>query len=182
MKRTAGLMLALVVAVALPACGSTEGPTSTTDGVTNGTGDDGGNGTGTGDRGGDGTGTHGDNGQGTVAAEPGPKIQIINEPGQLVDISEHMPAGYVTIIDFYADWCGACKIAEDKLVTGIEDQDRIVVRKVNIDDDTSAVAKHYDVGALPHLRVYDGNGELAYVLVGNDAMTAAEKALEVLKR
>jgi thioredoxin 1 len=172
MRTYLGFAFALVIALGSAACGSTEGP-STTDGVTNGGDKD--------DKSGNGNGnTNGDNG--TVASDPGPKIQVINEPGQLIDIAEFMPAGHVTVVDFYADWCGACKIAEEKLVTGIEAQERIVVRKVNIDDDTSAVAKHYDVGALPHLRVYDGNGELAYVLVGNDAMTAAEKAVEVLNR
>ena len=166
--------LALALATALGSCGGTDG--STTDKVTRG-------GTGNGGTGNGGTGNGDGNGDGgDLVGDPGPKIQVINEPGELIDIADFMPAGHVTVIDFYADWCGACKIAEEKLVAGIEQEPRIVVRKVNIDDDTSPVAKHYDVGALPHLRVYDRHGQLAYVLVGNDAMTAAEKAFEVLNR
>jgi len=110
------------------------------------------------------------------------KVKIVNQPGVVVSMDAVLVPGSVTVIEFYADWCGACKIIEKKLLAKIGGEPRIVLRKINIKDDTSAVAKQFDVGALPHVRIFDGNGKLSHVLVGNSATKAGELAIKVLAR
>ncbi|MCB9562157.1 MAG: thioredoxin family protein [Kofleriaceae bacterium] len=152
---------ALVVA---SACGPARGP-------------GGGAGTGTGVVGGGG-GSDGAVG-GDAAGEPAKVVQL-NEPGELVDVEASFVPGYVIVVDFWAEWCGGCKVMEARLMEAIADQPRILVRKVDVGDGETPVAEHYQIGPLPHLRIYDTHGELRYVLANNAALDAGAKAIEVL--
>lgn len=116
-------------------------------------------------------------------AEPAPpKVLQLNETGVLVDIDAALVPGYVTIVDFWADWCGACKTMEDAFMPLIADEPRILVRKVDVGDGDTPVAEHYDIGPLPHLRIYDTHGKLQYILLNNNALETGQKALEVLRQ
>lgn len=115
-------------------------------------------------------------------SSPAQKVMIVNQPGMVVAMDDVLVPDCVTVVEFYADWCGACKVIEKKLMAVIDREPRIVLRKINIKDDTSPVAKAYDVGLLPHLRIFDSKGKLAYVLVGNNATKAGQLAIEVLAR
>jgi thiol-disulfide isomerase/thioredoxin len=83
----------------------------------------------------------------------------------------------VTVVDFWATWCGGCAIVDEKLHAAIAGERAVVVRKIDIGDGDTPVARQHKVGALPHVRIYDRTGNLRYVLAGNDAMTAGEAAL-----
>lgn len=128
-----------------------------------------------------------------TAAEPAPdaqpeapapvtaeKVKIVNEPGQYVALEDILVPGVVTVVDFYADWCGACMVMEEKLLEATADEPRIVLRKINIADTDTDVARKYDIGPLPHLRIYGPDGKLAHVLVGNQALQAADLSRELL--
>jgi thiol:disulfide interchange protein len=112
-----------------------------------------------------------------VSAE---KVKIVNEPGQYVALEDILVPGVVTVIDFYADWCGACHVMEEKLLEATADEPRIVLRKINIADTDTDVARRYDIGPLPHLRIYGPDGKLAHILVGNQALQAANLSRELL--
>ncbi len=116
-----------------------------------------------------------------VRALPPARVANINlAPGAMVDIEQYTVAGYVTIVDFWAEWCAACKVIEDELRVELA-QEAVVVRKVDVGTGDSEVARAYQLGALPHLRIFDRKRRLRYVLVGNDAHQAGEAALALAR-
>ncbi len=115
----------------------------------------------------------------TKPAGPPEKSVQLNAPGAPVNIDTMLVPGYVTVVDFWSDTCGACVIAGGRLAVSVAQSDTVLIRKVDVGDGFTEVAKAYDVGALPHLRVYDQQGKLRYALVGNDAMEAGEIAKQI---
>ena len=108
-----------------------------------------------------------------------PKSVQINAPGQPVSVDDSLVAGYVTVIDFWGDHCGACHVVGAMLAVGVAKQDRVVIRKVDVGDGFTQVAKDYDINALPHYRIYDKHKRLRYDLVGNDCTKASDIAREL---
>jgi thiol-disulfide isomerase/thioredoxin len=80
--------------------------------------------------------------------------------GEAFDVRDHLAEGKYTIFDFYADWCASCRVLDPQLRRLAADRDDVAVRKVDIVDWTSAVVKQYQVTSLPHVQVYDPNGQL----------------------
>lgn len=76
------------------------------------------------------------------------------------------------IVDFYADWCGPCKMQSPIL----DEISEATVYKVNIDEEPD-LATRYSVMSIPTLIVFK-NGEVASKSVG---LTAKEQILEMLK-
>ena len=64
----------------------------------------------------------------------------------------------VVLVDFYADWCGPCKMMSpviDKIAE--EADDRVKVCKLNVDD-AQDIAVEYNVMSIPTLILFkDGN-------------------------
>lgn len=91
-------------------------------------------------------------------------IVTISMEGEAVDISGHLASDKVTIVDFYADWCVPCKVLEKKLVAMMREDEGIALRKVNIVDWGSAVAKQHlkGVDGIPFVIIYDGSGKELY--------------------
>ena len=114
-----------------------------------------------------------------AASAPPAKTVRLNAPGAMVDVPAALVADYVTIVDFRAAWCGACDEVAAKIAPSLADQPRVVVREVDVGDSGSAVARAYDIGALPHYNVYDRARRLRYVLVGPDCLRAPTLAKEL---
>ncbi|XP_017771779.1 PREDICTED: thioredoxin, mitochondrial-like [Nicrophorus vespilloides] len=69
------------------------------------------------------------------------------------------------IVDFFANWCGPCKVLEPRLANVIAKRaGKISLAKVDIDDMAEVAAK-YDVGSIPALVVFR-NGKVEERLVG----------------
>ena len=86
---------------------------------------------------------------------------------KLEDIKE------LTIVDFYADWCGPCKMQSPIIDKIAEERQDIKVGKVNIDEN-SELAEKYGVMSIPTLVVIK-NGEVSSQFVG---VTPKEKIEE----
>ncbi len=111
-----------------------------------------------------------------AAAPTPPKSVQLNKPGEAIDIEASLVPGYVTVVDFWGEHCGACEIVGAKLEEGVAGEARVLIRKIDVGDGFTPVAKAYDIGALPHFRVFDKRGNLRFVLVGNDTLEATKIA------
>lgn len=99
-----------------------------------------------------------------------------------VDFKTIPVRGKITIVDFYADWCGPCKVLELRLQHLVQGKN-IAVRRVNVGKWDNAAAKQatrdFRLASLPYLRVYDGSGKLAAEVkngMWDEVLEAVEKA------
>ncbi len=67
------------------------------------------------------------------------------------NIDEKVKEGLV-LLDFYADWCGPCKMIGPVLEQVADENDDINVVKVNVDENIS-LAQQYGVQGIPSLFV-----------------------------
>jgi thioredoxin 1 len=69
------------------------------------------------------------------------------------------------LVDFWAEWCGPCKMLAPILDEIASDYDgRVKVAKVNVDEH-SAVAGEYGIRAIPTLLIFK-NGQIVEHVVG----------------
>ena len=113
------------------------------------------------------------------AGGPPPQFLAINAPGELVDVEAALVPGRVTVVDFRADWCGACAVVDANLRQAITGDPRIVVRTVDVGDGATPIAGAYGIRGLPHVLIVDRAGALRYRLVGDDALTVGQLARQV---
>ncbi len=113
------------------------------------------------------------------APRPPDKIVQLNAPGAAVDVAAALPAGYVTVVDFWSQSCEACGPLGARLETGVADEPRVVIRKVDVGDGDTPVAAAYQIAALPHFFIYDKQKRLRYDLVGPDCLQAARYARQL---
>lgn len=86
-------------------------------------------------------------------------IQTITH-GSEVDIEKHLVPGKYVLFDFYADWCGPCRALEPHLLElAGQHADRLALRKVDVINWESEVARQYGMTSIPYLVLYgpDGN-------------------------
>jgi thiol-disulfide isomerase/thioredoxin len=107
------------------------------------------------------------------------KIVQLNAPGAAVDVAAALPAGFVTVVDFWSQSCEACGPLGQRLETGVADEPRVVIRKVDVGDGDTPVAAAYQIAALPHFFIYDKQKRLRYDLIGPDCLAAARYAREL---
>ena len=63
---------------------------------------------------------------------------------------EVMKAGKPVLIDFYADWCGPCRMLAPTVEELAEERDDIKVCKVNVDDQPE-LAQAFEISVIPTL-------------------------------
>ena len=80
-------------------------------------------------------------------------MKIINES----NFNEEIAVGKV-LVDFYADWCGPCKMLLPVLEES-EEKIGIPIKKVNVDESTS-IAREYGVMTIPTLILFDNGKEI----------------------
>lgn len=87
-------------------------------------------------------------------------LKITNENFE----EEVMKSEKPVIVDFYADWCGPCKMQSPIIDAIAEEQTEIKVGKVNVDENQE-LATQYNVMSIPTILVIK-NGEVSKQFVG----------------
>ena len=83
-------------------------------------------------------------------------------------------ANGTTLVDFYADWCGPCRMVSPIVDEIAEERSDITVGKVNVDDE-NALAMKYGVMSIPTLIVFkDGQEKTRIVGARSKAAILAE--------
>lgn len=77
---------------------------------------------------------------------------------------EVLQAGQTVLVDFYADWCGPCKMMAPVVEELAGEVSDVKVCKINIDEEMS-VAQRYGVMSIPTFIAFK-NGEVAGKQVG----------------
>jgi thiol-disulfide isomerase/thioredoxin len=98
----------------------------------------------------------------------GQEVEVISH-GAEVDIAKHLSAGNVTIVDFYADWCGPCRLITPVLEQMARTDPEIALRKIDIVNWTTPVAKQHGVQSIPRVSVYGRTGQLVGTVSGANA-------------
>jgi Thioredoxin domain-containing protein len=102
-----------------------------------------------------------------AAAGIGEPIKVISH-GAPVDINQHLAFGHVTVLDFYADWCGPCRRLSPSLEQMARSDPDIALRKIDIVNWRTAVVQQFDIHSIPQVNVYDRNGRLIGTVLGVD--------------
>lgn len=82
-----------------------------------------------------------------------------------------------TLVDFYADWCGPCKMIAPVLEKVASANDKFDIAKVNVDKEEN-IASKYNVFSIPTLVVIK-DGEEKERLVG---FRSEEEIIEVMNK
>lgn len=78
--------------------------------------------------------------------------------------AEVLASEKTVLVDFYADWCGPCRMVSPIVDQIAQEHPEYKVVKVNVDDD-SALAIRFGIMTIPSLFVFKG-GEIAAQSVG----------------
>ncbi len=68
------------------------------------------------------------------------------------------------LVDFWAEWCGPCKMVGPILEEIASEQDGLVIAKVNVDENPQ-IAASYGITSIPTMNVYQG-GEVVKSIIG----------------
>ncbi len=90
-----------------------------------------------------------------------------HRPGEEIEIAGFIPAGKMTIIDFYSEYCPPCREISPKLEKLAQKRQDLAILKFDINrkgikgiDWGSPLARQYGLLSVPSFKVFNAKGEL----------------------
>jgi thioredoxin 1 len=90
--------------------------------------------------------------------------------------AEVLEAAQPVLVDFWAPWCGPCRIIAPHLEELDNERDDLTVVKMNVDENPETAAK-YGIMSIPTLILFK-NGEVAKQVVGALPKARLQQELE----
>jgi thioredoxin 1 len=103
----------------------------------------------------------------TAIAGRGQPSEVISH-GEQVDINQCLALGNVTVVEFYADWCGPCRRLSPSLEQMARSDPQIALRKIDIVNWKTPVAQQFNIHSIPQVNIYDRGGRLVGTVMGAD--------------
>lgn len=89
---------------------------------------------------------------------------------------EVLESDKTVLVDFWASWCGPCKMLAPVLEEFAKEHPEIKVCKINVDDETDLAAQ-FNVMSIPFIAVFK-NGQLSRAVAGYQPINILEKLVE----
>ena len=102
-------------------------------------------------------------------------MAVVNLTSESFD-EEVLLSGKTVLVDFYADWCGPCRMVSPIVEEISEEREDIKVCKVNVDSEPALAARFF-VSSIPALMVFK-EGKAVRSEVGAAPKTAILSMLE----
>jgi thioredoxin 1 len=106
----------------------------------------------------------------------GTHMAAITEVTDTNFVAEVIEADQPVLVDFWAPWCGPCRVVAPVLEEIADERDDIKVVKLNTDENMQTTAQ-YEVLSIPTLIVFK-NGEVAKKVIGAYPKRKLEAELE----
>ena len=103
----------------------------------------------------------------TAASGRGQPSEVISH-GTQVDINQHLAPGKVTVVEFYANWCGPCRMLSPSLEQMAQSDPEVALRKIDIVRWGTPVTRQFGVNSIPQVEIYDRGGSLVGTVRGID--------------
>jgi thioredoxin 1 len=103
----------------------------------------------------------------TAVAGRGQPSEVISHGAQ-VDINQCLALGNVTVVEFYADWCGPCRRLSPSLEQMASSDPQVALRKIDIVNWRTPVAQQFNIHSIPQVNVYNRGGGLVGTVLGAD--------------